>query len=250
MAPTTQSTLDKHGMTAKTTPAKRQNNPKNKSTANAPQVTPAKPPINEDTMEEDKEEASPSNEHGATPSAESNEDSNMEEASNADATAATEDETEEEKTTKAATAKQKTGDRMAELFNQQGRRTASEQGATTTSPTGDDEEEGSEDEEIDDLENNVWTERLRAKNTGQRTKKQATIPLPKPIVTTVLYIEAKGTQGNTPLEVIRNTIAKVMKELSERGKLKGIQLLPNNTNSSSNKPISSASAVPLRWISA
>ena len=76
------------------------------------------------------------------------------------------------------------------------------------------------------------------------------MPQKKPNFTTILHIEAKGSQGTTPLECIRNTIAKVMTELSGRGKLKGIQLLTNNPIGSSNKPITSASAVPLKWISA
>ena len=76
------------------------------------------------------------------------------------------------------------------------------------------------------------------------------MPQKKPNFTTILYIEAKGSQGKTPLECVRNTISKVMTELSGRGKLKGIQLLTNNPIGSSNKPITSASGVPLKLISA
>jgi len=71
----------------------------------------------------------------------------------------------------------------------------------------------------------------------------------KPNHSTVLYIESRGSQGTTPLEVIRNTIAKILTELSVRGKLTGIKLM-NNNGISAHKPITSASMVPLKWISA
>ena len=111
----------------------------------------------------------------------------------------------------------------------------------------DDDEE--EDDDNGGLENNPWTERLKQKKTAQRKKKQSTLPQKKPNFTTVLYIEAKGSKGKTPLECVRNTIAIVMTELSGRGKLKGIQLMTNNPIGGGHKSIISASAVPLKWIS-
>ena len=47
-------------------------------------------------------------------------------------------------------------------------------------------------------------------NTAQRKKKQTTMAWRKPNHSTVLYIESRGFQGTTPLEVIRKTIAKVL----------------------------------------
>ena len=110
MAPTKQSSLQSHGVTSTasptgTSPGKRRKTDGARSAPNAPEVTPAKPPRDEDSMEEDIDGETSSKEHGATPSAESNEDSNMEETSDADATAAKEDDTEEEKAAKAAIAK-------------------------------------------------------------------------------------------------------------------------------------------------
>ena len=77
MAPTSQSTLHSHGVTAKTSPAKRQKNQKNnelRSATNAPPVTPAKEDIVVDNEEE------------PTSEAEGTKDSTMDDASPANAT--------------------------------------------------------------------------------------------------------------------------------------------------------------------
>ena len=79
-----------------------------------------------------------------------------------------------------------------------------------------------------DWQKSMWSKKLQQANTAQRKKKQTGMTYKKPNHTTVLYIEARSTQGKIHLEVIRSTIAKVFTEISVHGKMTGIKLMMNN----------------------
>ena len=123
----------------------------------------------------------------ATPSDEGKGDTNMEEASDTNATAAKEDDNKEATAVKAATAKENDNERIAALLRQQGQRTSNEPHADMPNSGKDDESE-EEDEEDDGLENSPWAQRMNHAKPVQREKKQTTIPQKKPNLAMVLYI--------------------------------------------------------------
>ena len=118
---------------------------------------------------------------------------------------------------KAAETKEKYAARMAVLHHQKGQRENEEADVDLTKS--DEEDNGAEEDDDDNngLENCVWKNKLHPANTTQREKKQTYMAWKKTNLTTVLYIEARGTQGTTPLKVIRNTVAKVFTEISVHG---------------------------------
>ena len=145
---------------------------------------------------------------------------------------------------KAAETKERDAAVMTALHRQKGQRENEEAEVDLTKS--DEEGDGTEeDNDNNGLQNSMWAKQVHPANTTQRKKKQTSMARKKPNHITVLYIEARGTQGTTSLEVIRHTVAKVFTEISVSGKITGIKLMTNN-GIGTHKPISSASMVPLK----
>ena len=96
----------------------------------------------------------------ATPSNEGKGDTNMEEASDANATTEKEGDNEEATAAKATTAKKNDNKRIEALLRQQGQRTSSEPDANMTN-SGDDDDSEEEGEDNDGLANCPWTQRMK-----------------------------------------------------------------------------------------
>ena len=105
----------------------------------------------------------------------------------------------------------------------------------------DDKDEGSDDE----VANSTWAKSSLPAETNQR-KKKTNLPSTKPKDKCVLFIKATVNSGSSPPEGIRDAVKTIFTELSVHGGITGLKILQNN-KTGSQKPITLASIVLLKW---
>ena len=105
-----------------------------------------------------------------------------------------------------------------------------------------------EEEEMSpyDIVLSVFGKQSQPTATGQRQKEETTLTERKPIIKTVLFIEARVIQRTSPLESTRTALATVSAELSGNSGIKNLKIR-SNRNRGGPKPITSIAMIPLEW---